>query len=182
MSSIFIYYKIVSKNENIKDCYVGKTKNFKKRVLDHKSSCNNKNSKEYNFKLYKYIRENQGIDNWEFIEIETNEYDNKDSAFRERYWIEELKATLNSDIPTRTDKEYYENNKKIINEKSKEYYEKNAEIIKNKVKNYYEKNKDKINEKNKEKITCECGCEIVKNHLSRHMKTQKHLNYLSNTK
>ena len=120
MSSIFIYYKIVSKNENIKDIYVGKTKNLKKRIIDHKSNCYNENRKCYNIKVYQYIRENGGWDNFNFIEIETNEYNDKDSAIREKYWVEDLKANLNSYIPSRTkkesQKEYRENNKKYFNE------------------------------------------------------------------
>ena len=144
-SSIFTFYKIVSKDDNIKDCYVGKTKNFKNRFLKHKSDCYNKNHKCYNLKVYQFIRENSGIDNWDFIEIETNEYNDKDSAIRERYWIEELNATLNINIPSRTlkelKKEYYDKNKEIIKEKKKEYYDKNKEIFKQKKKEYYDKNK-----------------------------------------
>jgi hypothetical protein len=164
-SSIFTFYKIVSIDENIKDCYVGKTLDFKRRIIDHKNHCNNENRKEYNYKLYKFIRENGGINNWNFIEIETNEYNDKDSSFRERYWIEEFNATLNIVIPSRTQKEYEESEK--IKEKRKDYYYKNIEII---------------NDKQREKITCECSCKICKNYLSRHLKTKKHIDYLSNTK
>jgi hypothetical protein len=171
MSSIFTYYKIVSKNDNIKDCYVGKTLDFKMRIYKHKSDCYNINCKHYNIKLYQYIRENGGWDNFNFIEIETNEYDKKDSALKERELIEKFNATLNIVIPSRTKKEY----EKIY---CKNYYEKNAEIINEKNREYYEKNVEKIKEKQKEKITCECGCEIVKNKLSRHLKTKKHQNYL----
>jgi hypothetical protein len=162
-SSIFTYYKIVSINENIKDIYVGKTTNFKKRVREHKNRCYNENDKKYNIKLYQFIRENGGWDNFNFIEIETNEYDDKDSSIRERYWIEELNATLNSYIPSRTSKEY----QKYRKENKKEQNKKNN-------KKYYEKNVEKINKK----ITCECGCEIVKRSLSIHLKTQKHQDYL----
>ena len=164
----YIYYKIVCKDENIKDCYVGKTNNLKKRFLKHKSNCYNENHKFYNLNLYKFIRENGGINNWNFIEIETNKYDKKDSAIRERYLIEELNANLNIVIPSRTlqewkednkkyHKKYYIKNKEIIKEyrennkeKRKEYLDKNIEKIKEKEKEYYEKNKDKILEKKKE--------------------------------
>ena len=163
----YIYYKIICKDENIKDCYVGKTKNFKKRFLKHKSDCYNENHKCYNLNLYKFIRENGGINNWNFIEIETNKYNhNKDSAIRERQLIEELNANLNIVIPSRTKKEYYENNKKIINEYQKEYQ-----------KEWYEKNKEIM----KEKIICKCSCEIRKDELSRHLKSKKHIKFLALT-
>ena len=50
-------------------------------------------------------------------------------------------------------KEYYEKNKDIIIEKSKEYYKQNKE----KSKEYYEKNKDIILAKKNEKHMCICG-------------------------
>jgi hypothetical protein len=177
----YTFYKIVSKDENIKDCYVGKTKKFKNRVRYHKNNCYNENTKCYNFKLYKFIRENGGWNNFNFIEIETNEYDHKDSAIRERELIEKFNATLNSHIPSRTMKEYLENNKEIKIEYFKEYYEKNAEKIKDKVKNYRENNRKIISEKQKEKITCKCGCEITKSNLSTHLKTKKHIKFLALT-
>ena len=108
---VFIFYKIFCKDENIKDLYVGKTIDLKKRWVDHKNNCNNENDKKYNIKLYQFIRENGNINNWNIIEIEKNEYDDKDSAIRERYWIKELNATLNCKIPSRTPKENRENNK-----------------------------------------------------------------------
>jgi len=150
----YTYYIIVCKDDNIKDCYVGKTKNFKKRIQIHKSDCNNINRKIYNIKLYQYMRENGNINNWNFIQIEKGEYDNKDSAIKERELIEKFNATLNIVIPSRTRKEYEENNREIIKEKNikykKEFYEKNAEIIKNKVKDYRKNNKEKIKEKDKQ--------------------------------
>ena len=151
---IYSFYKIVCKDENIKDCYVGKTKNLKKRWNNHKSSCYNENSKNYNSKLYQYIRENNGLDNFNIIEIETNEYDDKYSAIRERYLIEEFNANLNFIIPSRTKKEYkkdyYENNKEKRKEYFKEWCEKNKEHIKEKRKEYYENHKDKRKEQGKE--------------------------------
>ena len=159
----YIYYKIICKNENIKDIYVGKTLDFKMRIYKHKSDCYNEKKKNYNLKLYQYIRENGGINNWNFIEIEKGEYDNEESALKERELIEELNATLNNDIPTRTQKEYRKNNKEYFKKYQKEYRENNKEIIK---------------EKRKEKIICECGCEITKYHLSRHLKSKKHQDYL----
>jgi hypothetical protein len=194
----YTYYKIVCKDENIKDCYVGKTTNFKKRVWYHKGDCNNENSKIYNYKIYQYIRENGGINNWNFIEIEKGEYDNKDSALRERELIEKFNATLNIVIPTRTKKEwtknynknyyeknaekikeYYDKNVEIISEKQKRYKENNKEKIKEKAKEYYDKNAEIIKEKKREKIMCECGCEIRKDYLSTHLKSKKHIDLMS---
>lgn len=84
-----IIYKIVCKDLNVKDIYVGHTTNFIRRKANHKYDCNNPNSKPYNFKIYLTIRENGGWSNWEMIEVEKyNCNDRNEAAARERYWYE----------------------------------------------------------------------------------------------
>lgn len=185
---IYTFYKIVCKDENIKDCYVGKTKDFKNRIKNHKSKCNNENSAQYNFKLYQFIRENGNIDNWNIIEIEKDEYDDKEACLRERYWFEELNANLNSEIPSRTQKEWSKQNNKINREKQNEKLqiwrnnltnEKRKEINerrKEKDKEYRDKIRDKLNEK----FVCECGGKYTKTGKSKHLKTKLHQEYLLN--
>ena len=64
----------------------------------------------------------------------------------------------------------------------KEYIEKWRKNNKEKVKEYkikhYQENRDKISEKNKVKVICNCGCEIRKDKLVRHMKSQKHIKFI----
>jgi hypothetical protein len=149
--------------------------------------------------VYKYIRANNGWDNWDMVEIERFEaIDGYDAKKKERYWIEELKATLNNNIPTRTIKEYeednkekilekkreyqkehYKNNKEKVKEYHKEHYKNNKETIAEKGKEYQKKNKEIINEKRKEKVQCECGCEIRNDFLSKHRKSKKHIELMS---
>lgn len=204
-----IIYKIVCRDVSIKECYVGQTTNVIKRKYYHKSICNNINSKNYNIYIYQFIRENGNWDNWDIIEIEKYEaVDKLDAGKRERYWIETLQATLNKVIPTRTHKEYYEENKdkttqylkeyyeenkvklkehrkeyieknkEQIKENSKEYYELNKEQIKEYKKEWYKDNKDKIKEYKQEKITCSCGTICNKSSLERHERTKKHIEFL----
>jgi hypothetical protein len=59
----------------------------------------------------------------------------------------------------------------------KQYREKNSDKLKEYEKN--RKNKEERLEKAKEKITCQCGCLICKFVLSRHMKSKKHMNLIS---
>jgi len=50
-----------------------------------------------------------------------------------------------------------------------------------KVKEYYQKNKEKILEKkerDRKKVTCDCGSIIINTCLTRHKKSKKHLKYL----
>ena len=153
---------------------------MRKRKNNHKNNCNNEKAKYYNNKVYQYIRKNGGWDNWNIIEIERFEaIDGNDARKRERHWIEELKATLNMIIPSRTikeyHKEYYQDNKEILVEKEKKYREINKTMIADRYKKWYEINKYIINGK----IICECGCEISNNSLNRHMKTKKHIDLMS---
>jgi len=150
-----IIYKIVCNDINIKECYIGSTTNFIKRKQAHKSCCNNANDKGYNVNVYKFIRDNNGWSNWSMVLIEELKCDNKlQLEQRERHYIELLQATLNTNIPARTQtnkqyyiKQYYELNKEKINETMKQYNELNKE----KIKQYNELNKIKIKEKRKQR-------------------------------
>jgi hypothetical protein len=158
-----IIYKIVCNDINITDCYVGSTTDLKSRKCHHKSTCNNSNDKEYNIYKYQFIRENGGWMNWSVIVVEELKCESKNQLeTRERYWLEQLGATLNTYIPTRTkkesDKEYRENNK-------------------DKMKQHYWNNKQTINEKRKMKVKCEvCKCEVRKSDITKHNESKKHKN------
>jgi hypothetical protein len=91
-------YSIRCKNPDIKDEYVGSTIDFIKRGKSHKYRSKDTIN---NFKLYKFINDNGGWDNWEMIELikcpdvksirELQELEYK-------YYIE-LKPSLNSKPP-----------------------------------------------------------------------------------
>ena len=150
MSKTGIIYKIVCNDLEIKECYVGSTINFRSRKHDHKKRCNNPNSDKYNINVYKFIRDNKGWDNWDMIQIEEYKFNNRrELNARKRYWIETLNAKLNVIIPTRTNKEYYEQHKEQIRKKAKDYAKNNPELIKEQSKKYRTNNKEKIKEKDK---------------------------------
>ena len=101
---------------------------------------------------------------------------------KERIYIETNKC-INKNIPGRTIKEYYNDNKDKILEKAKitnkQSYNKNKEqILKIRIE-YYQNNKDKICEKQKIKITCECGSTFRRCDKARHEKSKKHVNYIN---
>jgi len=190
----YIFYKIVCLDNSIELCYVGSTADFTKRRYSHKNGCNNENNKNYNNKLYTAVRENGGWENFKMIQIGTREQLTKREAeFIEEEFRKDLKSDLNSkkcftSIEERKEyvknwnalykKEYNIKNEDKIKEQRKKYYEKNSDKLMEKSNNYYEKNKDKIKEKLFKKVECECGCMVSKTHLSRHKKTDKHLNIM----
>ena len=153
-----IIYKLCCKDPLITEIYIGSTTNFIKRKHRHKWNCNNntEKNKKYNLKVYKFIRNNGGFENWTMIMLEQYNCNNKkELESRERYCIELLKPTLNGQLPTRTKQEWRLENK-------------------DKIKQHNINNKDKIKESNKQKVICDiCNSEVNRNHLARHKKSLK---------
>ena len=78
------FYKIVSKDLNITDIYVGHTTHFSDRKSSHKLSCNNPNNKDHNINVYKFIREHDGWNIFSMILIDTLQCENKLDAAKKR--------------------------------------------------------------------------------------------------
>jgi hypothetical protein len=155
-------YKLVS--DQTDDIYIGSTAN---RYLCNRLSKHTYDFRRWNgeypnhitsFKILKY-------DDCKIILIEDYPCENKyQLEARERYHIENNKC-VNKQVPTRTQKEYYEDTKEIIlayvkqyQEKNKEtlsiqkkdYRARNREVLLEKKKEYYKNNKETINVKSKE--------------------------------
>ena len=146
-----IIYKIVPKDINLDYVYIGSTCDFKSRKSKHKGSCNNPNSKQYNYKIYQHIRDNGGWDEFEMILIEYYPCNTKlELIKRERECKIEYNDNMGMSIPGRTRKEYREDNKESIAQKEKQYYDDNKESIAQKKKEYYDDNKDILLQKKKE--------------------------------
>jgi hypothetical protein len=184
-------YKI-KHNEDYDDAniYIGSTCNFTRRKFGHKTACNNEKDPRYNTPLYQYIRENGGWDYFIMIKLHDFQCENKyDLNVEERRMIDMLKPNLNKHKPTRTQKEYNQDNREKRAEHMKEYYEANREKIAEynkeyrednrgkiieKRKEYYEAKREKIAEKRAEKVKCDiCGCESTRQHLKRHQQSNK---------
>ena len=196
-------YKLIS--DHTDKIYIGSTvQPLHKRKSGHKIAYIT--FKNHNIK---YISSYELIELGEIdiILIENFKCENKEELHaRERYHIELNKELcVNINVPTRTKKEwnednkeygkeyreknkenikehlkeYREKNKEKIKEKQKEWNEKNQEKIKENDKEYYEKNKEKINEKQKEKSNCECGGKFTNSNKAVHLKSKKHLNFIN---
>ena len=176
-----IIYKLCCKDTSVKDIYVGATTDMKSRKRNHRCNCNNPNTEGYNQNKYKFIREQGGFINWDMIMIEKYPCKDKlESDKRERYWLEELGATLNKFVPSRTNKEYNKKYREDNKEYTKKYREDNKEKFKQYSKNYREDNKDKHSQRCKIKYTCECGSLLSKGNKARHEKSKKHINFINN--
>ena len=97
----FTIYKIYSTLPNITEYYVGITNKFSTRKSHHKKCTTNRTSKVYHRRLYRYIRENGGWDNFTIEPIEEFECETRgEGLLREQYWIDLIKPTLNKNRTT----------------------------------------------------------------------------------
>lgn len=173
--TVYNIYKIACNDLTVKDVYVGSTVNFIRRKYEHKRNCNVATSNRHNFKVYQTIRANGGWNNWTMVKIEEyNCFEKIDALARERYWYEQLKATMNTTYPGRDRKEHYENNKEQI----VEYYKTHKERIAEKHKEYREKHKERITEK----FNCDCGGKFTYCHRARHLRTKLHCSFLASVR
>ena len=96
-------YKLVCKDVNATEVYVGSSTSLRNRRFTHKSACNNEKGEKYNLPVYQYIRANGGWANWKLLPIERFEFEFRfELQDRERHHMESLHATLNSIVPNRT--------------------------------------------------------------------------------
>ena len=160
-----VIYKICCKDPNVKEIYIGSTTNFTKRKYAHKSGVN-KICDKNDFKLYNFIRENGGWDNWDMVMIK--QYSNCKNKLKlhkkERKYIEKYNATLNGSIPFTT-----------INETRQKYIINNPEKIKQSKQDYRDTHRQRINEKH----NCECGGVYSRSNKARHQKSKKHQNFIN---
>ena len=187
--------------------YIGSTIDMELRERQHTTQVEISNSK-----LYKTIRECGGGYNMEVL-YEYECVNETELRMEEQRCMDKMKPTLNTyrafcseEYITEYQKQYYEQNKDVLDEKQKQYNEQNKEVRRAKQKQYNEQNKDVIRAKNKkyyqesnyyennkdkskkyyqqnrklllQTITCECGCVVVKKKLNRHKQTKKHINLM----
>lgn len=183
-------YKITSSNSQ--DIYVGSTaqkylsSRFSIHLYDYKKYLKNEFPYMTVFDIIK-------LGNCKIELIELYNCNNKiELELREKFYIKTLPNVINKYIPTRTIKEWRQENKedqKIkqqkwrddnidhVKEKAHEDYLKNKDKYKNNAKINRLKNKDSINIRLNEKIICECGQEIKRKSKSSHIKTKIHINH-----
>ena len=66
-------YEIRSMDTSITGTYIGSTWNMGERLRDHASRCYNEKRKDYNYPVYKYIRENGGFHTFTMKVIDSGE-------------------------------------------------------------------------------------------------------------
>ena len=187
---------------NVKDkFYIGSTKDIHKRKWEHNYDCYHQNRKHYNYKVYKYIRDN--CNDWSEVSFQILDvYDDINKKFRkeiEQYYIDYFSNNLNM-IDANFSKEKCaikerkrnEVRKKKVNcecgrvvsgynigshRKSKIHQELMIGIIRTKLsKEDYGK---KRNEERRKKVQCECGRIVSFGSIGSHRKSKFHQEFLN---
>ncbi len=92
-------YILYCKDISVKEEYVGQSRNMIDRIVSHKSCVGDKTK---SVKLYNFIRDHGGYENWEFNILEvipSNIPSNRISTWlneKEQWWIDRLEPKLNS--------------------------------------------------------------------------------------
>jgi len=133
-------YIIRSKDLSVDDCYVGSTKDFKRRMKEHKSRYNN----NYNYNVYQFIRANGGWDNWEMAEICKCDIDKLKET--EQYHIDFIKPSLNHCNANGINIDKYKLRNKINNDKKDKEFQ-----------------KQRLNKYVNELVECDCGAIVTRN-------------------
>ena len=176
-------YIIKCRDPSITDCYIGATENYKRRMSVHESVCNSKTNKTRNLKVYKFIRKNGGWDNWKTRKIKRIRYKTGEEkhALEAKYY-KKYGATLNTNIPNRSIRQYIKDNREKINKRKREWYHNNKDKARSSMKKYMDgcRNywRQYYNKKSISKVQCECGATVCYSYLHRHKQTKKHLNLL----
>ena len=137
-------YRIECNDKEIKEIYIGSTCNLYRRKKEH-----GRDSKRYNFKVYKFISENGGWDNWSVVvEQECESLSTNERKLLEQTYIELLEPELNT---------YNANGFDVI---------------------AYQKEWSKVRNK-KIVICDNCGTKISDSNIARHKKTKRCINFNS---
>jgi len=161
--------------------YIGSTTNkyLSTRLAKHKSDFKKYlDGEQHYYTSFQVLK----TDDCKIELIEKFPCDSKDElSAREGHFIRQMDC-VNKQIAGRTPKEWYDENKEQRLEQMKQYYNDNKETIRIQQKQYYEENKEAISARTNQKHTCECGGRYTTASKTKHLKTQKHLNYLKGIK
>jgi len=92
-----VIYKIVSKDANITDQYIGSTSNFSRRKARHHYNSKTPTASEYNYKVYHNIRQMGGWDQYKMEVIEHYVCESrKELIEREKHYIQRMQCNLNT--------------------------------------------------------------------------------------
>lgn len=173
--------------------YVGSTiQGLRDRLRGHKADCNNYETSKHYKSSFEIIKTGK----YQINLIENFPCESKAELEKREFEIIKQYKDLHADkcvniIGTKTEEDfkkearnrasaYYAEHKAECQAKMNQAYADNREKRLEKVKKYRVENHAKIMEKILTPVECECGAVVAKCNLTRHKKSQRHLNNLQN--
>lgn len=151
-------YKIT--DINYTECYIGSTTYpLSKRFYGHRADYKSYLKGGHNLTTSFYLFEKYGVENCKIELLENCNFNSKEELLKKEGEYIRTTKCINRNIPCRTDKEYYLDNKEYC----KQYIYK-----------YMEEHKDRFYQK----YDCPCGGKYTFGQKSTHYKSQKHNRYL----
>jgi len=158
---VFVIYKIF--NENFPEMfYFGSTENFDNRKYTHKSACNNPNATNHNFKIYRFIREHGGWNQWQMKPVAKL----PPNTSKLEATIEEERLRVEMDAKLCDRRAHRTNEQRLADQRQS-----SAE--------YYKQHHEKLNEKY---ICSVCNGRFSAHKKQRHFKSKKHQSKLTEVK
>ena len=164
-------YKLVSNQTD--DVYIGSTclklcSRMAKHRCDYKHFKEGKKHFVSSFDIMKF-------DDAKILLVEDFPCDRREQLLkREGEIIKNTQNCINRCVAGRTKKDRAIEFKEEIKQYMDQYRLQNKETLSAKKKVYYSENKDTIKERRLGVVTCECGIEIRKVNIAKHIKTRKH--------
>lgn len=197
----YVIYKIECIDRRYNLPYFGQCmkKNFENgdREENHRFACNYENGVPYKYKVYTYIREHGGFDNFEMVQLNTIFGLKRDALLNETAFIKKfgLENCLNSmvslyeteeerkEAKKECRKQAYKKNPEIFRARDKKAYhkdiKKSRERVRKSRKKFYHKDIEKGRKRNRESykkngskpIKCQyCNTSVVKVYMKKHQK------------
>ena len=118
--------------------------------------------------------------NYQIVLLKSHPCANKDELRAEEATYIRQGDCVNNNIPNRTQKEWFVENKEYCADYRKQYRKKNIEVYTQRDKTYRDKNRESLKEKYSKIETCEiCECSFTHSGSFRHRKSKKHLKNLN---
>jgi hypothetical protein len=90
-------YIMKHRTDNTMSVYVGSTTDLKRRKRQHKYHCSTPTSDKHMFRMYKYVRDNGGFENWDITSLMNLINPTDTLRFTlEQHLITQYNATLNT--------------------------------------------------------------------------------------
>lgn len=161
----YTIYKLYCKDPSVKEVYIGKTVDLKRRKREHKEACTTETHRRHNLNVYVFIRAHGGFLNWDFVVLDKlfglkRDAEKLETKYMELTWSQNLNVNRSFVTEERKEekkrkeakhkREVWKQNSEIINKRRRENYKKDPTRKKEECKRYYAKNAERLRQEKRD--------------------------------